>query len=242
MSAALTLEQTADELRLLAAAAGPTTELRVSTAHEVLRRSRLRRRQGRIGLLVAVIATAVAVPAATRPGQGTHFEVIQPSGVMQPTIAVGDVVLFDKRATPTRGDVVRVHVEAASGDYDTILRVVAGGGDTVGCPADDSGTCAAVVINGRTLQEPYLAAPTVPFPTSSVPEGQLFLLGDDRGGALDSRSMGAVPLEWVTGIAVRVTTPAGTARPIPGAPARPATGDEPVIDHPDPVPPSRTSP
>ena len=62
-----------------------------------------------------------------------------------------------------------------------------------------------VTVNGQLLQEDYIAEPTylgydVEFPYT-VPEGQLFLMGDNRNASLDSRSssIGCIAEEDILG-------------------------------------------
>jgi signal peptidase I len=79
--------------------------------------------------------------------------------------------------------------------------VVAVGGDTIALR--DGHT----IRNGRRAPEPF-AAPCgggsgCDFPRAiRVPAGSVFLLGDNRGGSLDSRFWGPVPVSWVIGEAV----------------------------------------
>ncbi|GEC06478.1 signal peptidase I [Streptomyces spinoverrucosus] len=108
-----------------------------------------------------------------------------PTGSMTPTIDAGDRVLAQRvdGAEVRRGDVV-VFKDAAWGDAPLIKRVVAVGGDKVACCQDGK-----LTVNGKEIDEPYLSkgqrASDINFGVT-VPEGRLFLLGDERHGSLDS--------------------------------------------------------
>jgi signal peptidase I len=109
-----------------------------------------------------------------------------PTGSMAPTIDAGARVLAQRvdGAGVRRGDVV-VFKDAAWADAPMIKRVVAVGGDTVSCCQDGR-----LKVDGKEVDEPYLprgeAAESGAFPTVTVPEGRLFLLGDERGSSVDS--------------------------------------------------------
>ncbi|MFJ4685726.1 signal peptidase I [Streptomyces sp. NPDC088789] len=109
-----------------------------------------------------------------------------PTSSMSPTIGVGDRVLAERvdGADVRRGDVV-VFKDAGWADAPVLKRVVAVGGDTVACCTDGR-----LTVNGRPIEEPYLPADEPAgaddFPTVTVPEGRIFLLGDERHGSLDS--------------------------------------------------------
>jgi signal peptidase I len=212
-------------------------------AESVLRRSRRRGRARRAAVVGAGLAMAVAVAAAALPGRSAYFSVIQPSAVMEPTVGVGERVVFSRTLAPARGDVVQAHIAAAAGDgYDTVQRVMAVGGDTVACPAGPDGRCHALVVNDATVAEPYMGgATTDPFPMVRVPGGFVFLMGDNRPAANDSRRIGPVPLPDVSGVAVQVVDDDGHARRIPGAPPHAGPGKADVTDSPDTVPPAKSA-
>lgn len=114
---------------------------------------------------------------------------------MQPRFQDGDLVLFyrlDKAYEAQDVAVFEYHDRLTSG------RVVAMGGDTVNI--DSQG----LIVNGAYQQEQGITAETtqvadgVTFPLT-VPEGAVFLLGDNRGEAVDSRIVGCVPASQTLG-------------------------------------------
>lgn len=128
-----------------------------------------------------------------------------PTGSMTPTIDAGDRVLAQRidGGEIRRGDVV-VFKQASWGDVPMVKRVVAVGGDEVACCTDGK-----LTVNGKQIEEPYLpkgsAAEITSIPTVTVPDGNLFLLGDERSGSLDSTAhltdaaSGTVPSSAVEG-------------------------------------------
>jgi signal peptidase I len=145
-----------------------------------------------------VIQTFVAQP----------FEVQQSS--MERTLEPTHLVLVDKLtprfATYHRGDIVVFTPPDSWGQTDTpyIKRVIGEPGDRVEITPEGK-----VAVNGTVLDEPYLyrtdpAGPPDPTDLSAdspwtVPEGQLFLMGDHRGNSIDSRFKGPVPIDRVIG-------------------------------------------
>ncbi|MER6981058.1 signal peptidase I [Streptomyces carpinensis] len=109
-----------------------------------------------------------------------------PTSSMTPTIGMGDRVLAQRvdGGEVHRGDVVVFRDKNWVQNAPVVKRVVAVGGDTVSCC-----TQGKLTVNGKQIDEPYLkggVAEIKNFPTVKVPEGRLFLLGDEREGSLDS--------------------------------------------------------
>ncbi|MGW1796528.1 signal peptidase I [Streptomyces sp. NPDC001984] len=110
-----------------------------------------------------------------------------PTSSMSPTIGVGDRVLAQRvdGGEIRRGDVVVFRDKSWVTNADVVKRVVAIGGDTVACCTNGK-----LTVNGKQIEEPYLPkgslAEITNFPTVKVPQGRLFLLGDERQGSLDS--------------------------------------------------------
>ncbi|MEU9170115.1 signal peptidase I [Streptomyces sp. NPDC048420] len=109
-----------------------------------------------------------------------------PTGSMTPTIDAGDRVLAERVDGDEirRGDVVVFTDESWVTGASVVKRVVAVGGDTVSCCTDGK-----LTVNGKQIDEGYLKGSVVEdksIPTVKVPQGRLFLLGDERQGSLDS--------------------------------------------------------
>jgi signal peptidase I len=237
------LDETATRLRALARAAAPTAVARSDLARLVLDRAVRVRWRKRWLVAAGGLAVAAAVAAGMLAGRSPYLTVIEPSTAMQPSILVGEGVVFDRSLVPARGDVVLVRLEAEGHPYDSMLRVVGLGGDRVGCPEVEPGRCDAVVVNGSAVPEPFLpAGATAPFPMSTVPAGALFLLGDNRAVAVDSRVFGPVPATRVAGVGIEVVGLDGATRAIAGAPAHRRPGDGDNVDPPGRVPPAREAP
>jgi len=119
---------------------------------------------------------------------------------MSPMIKSGDLVLFYRlNKEYAIGDLILLEFQ---GERQT-RRVVARAGDTVDF------TEGYLVINGTIQQEPEIFPETwsyengVSFPLT-VGAGQIFVLGDAREGATDSRVYGSVNIEDTLGSAITV--------------------------------------
>lgn len=94
---------------------------------------------------------------------------------------------------PQRGDVIVFH-NIHPAEPDLIKRVIGLSGDRVQV---DRGR---VTVNGVPLQEDYIrAVPSYSWPLTTVPEGSLFVLGDNRPNSSDSHLWGFLPEPKVVG-------------------------------------------
>lgn len=121
---------------------------------------------------------------------------------MLPTLVDNDQVLvqivgYDE---PERGDIVVVYAPYFENEP-LVKRVIAKGGDIVDIDPDSG----MVSVNGEQLVEPYinetiLNIGTVSYPYE-VPEGHVFVMGDNRNHSSDSRlaEIGALPYENIIG-------------------------------------------
>jgi signal peptidase I len=123
---------------------------------------------------------------------------------MIPTLQDGEYVLVNRLAykmdLPVRGDII-VFVSPQSPDLDLIKRVIGLPGDTVTVSGGK------VEINGQALDEPYIAAAPIYNGEWSVPEGNLFVLGDNRNDSSDSHAWGLLPIKNVIGKAILIYWP-----------------------------------
>jgi signal peptidase I len=128
-----------------------------------------------------------------------------PSPSMEPTLGVGDRVLVNKLSynfhDVNRGDVVVFERPpgASNGENgeikDLIKRVIAIGGDTI--EARDGN----VYVNGKQIEENYLepGTPTDNLPLTTIPDGRVFVMGDNRTNSEDSRIFGPIDEDDIVG-------------------------------------------
>lgn len=123
---------------------------------------------------------------------------------MQPTLHEGNLLVVNKLAyklgEPKHGDIIVFHYQGTVTE-DYIKRVIGLPGDTV-----DIGN-GIVRVNGQAITEPYIADLPGYTGTWKVPEGELFVLGDNRNHSSDSHDWGFVEQEWVVGKAIIVYWP-----------------------------------
>jgi len=125
---------------------------------------------------------------------------------MQPTLYPGDYVIVNKLAyrfnhRPDRGDVIVFRYPPDPEAIPYIKRIIGLPGDQIHI-ADGK-----VHVNGQLVVEPYLVVSTNRGGDWTVPDGQLFVMGDNRNNSSDSRSWGFVPLENIIGRAELIYLP-----------------------------------
>ena len=129
-----------------------------------------------------------------------------PASSMEPTIRPGDFIATDSRTAgevPPRGAVI-VFEYPHDRTIDYNKRVIGLPGDAL--TIDNN----VVYVNGVRLNEPYvLDDPRQRFnaegPESfDVPDGSVFVLGDNRNNSSDSRHWGPVPVSHIKGVVTLV--------------------------------------
>lgn len=155
-----------------------------------------------------------------------------PSGSMLDTLQLNDRVLVEKVSLrfrePRRGEVVvfrRPGATAATGpgavvrsflegigliapdeEIDLIKRVIGLPGETLEIVDGE------VRVDGVPLTEPYTINDERSFPAVTVPDGEYYMLGDNRANSDDSRyGLGTVPRDDVVGRAFVILWPPGNA-------------------------------
>ena len=113
----------------------------------------------------------------------------------------GTLVLYSSwNYAPARGDVVVSTVESPEGGM-LVRRIIGLPGDRVSLDR----TTGQVTVNGQPLAEDYVSCLAVGnmdiADETLVPAGEVFVLGDERLTALDSRrqSIGTLPVETLLG-------------------------------------------
>lgn len=167
---------------------------------------------------VVAIAAAIVCALIIRAFVAEVYEV--PTGSMLETIQLGDRLVGEKVSyrfrSPQAGEVV-TFMDPQGRDVNLIKRVIATAGQTVDLRDGD------VYVDGQKLDEPYtLGKPSEPFTKTiapsgisypyTVPDGCLWLMGDNRTDSADSRYFGPVSVSEVTSRAVFIFWPFNDAR------------------------------
>lgn len=152
-------------------------------------------------IIVAVVAVVILLTFC--------FRLIDVDGTsMEPTLINTDkVVVTNLFYTPNNGDVVVIsHGEVY--DKPLVKRVIATEGQTLSIDFENN----KIYVDGTLLDEPYIQGVTVKGNTEIpgvIPEGKVFVLGDNRPVSLDSRysEVGLIDEESIIGKAQLVIIP-----------------------------------
>ena len=148
-------------------------------------------------IVIAVIIAAIIL-AFFKP-------IIVQQESMQPNFYSGDYLITSRQAyrlfgQPERGDVIvfKSHLYDEKGKQKNLIKRIIGlPGDTVEIKNGD------VYINGELLQEEYVAEQGLSgeMEAVTVPEGRLFVMGDNRRVSQDSRSpeVGTIEMDSIVG-------------------------------------------
>jgi len=127
-----------------------------------------------------------------------------PSASMLPTLQVGDRLVVEKISyhfrEPARGDIIvfdppqQLQVQGYAKDQAFIKRVIGAPGQTVEVQKG------RVYLDKTPLEEGYIAEPPdYHWGPAQVPEGQVFVMGDNRNNSNDSHVWGFLPKENIIG-------------------------------------------
>lgn len=115
---------------------------------------------------------------------------------MEPTLYGHQRLIIEKLSyrftQPERGDIVVIKVDG----FDELLikRVIGLPGETLEIRNG------VVFIDGRALDEPYVnGMPRGDYPPTKIPDGYIFVMGDNRNNSNDSRSFGPIPVDHIVG-------------------------------------------
>lgn len=137
-----------------------------------------------------------------------YLFIMQPNQVkgasMEDTFLSGEYIFTSKVSYKLgvikHGDVV-IFKSPKNNDIEFIKRVIALPGETVMLKDE------TVYVNDQPVEEPYIKNPTFSIPGGAlvegvpliVPEGSMFVMGDNRSGSSDSREFGPVPENLLIG-------------------------------------------
>jgi signal peptidase I len=177
--------------------------------------------------LVLTIAGAIALALLLQAFVVKPYRIPSPS--MVPTLQIGQRILVNRLNThPGLGDIVVFHPPIGANNAANPIcgDPAQGAGHPAACDKPLAGESSQtfvkrvvglpgdrlkiidgkVYLNGVLERAPYIrpcgSGPDCTFPqTITIPPGEYFMMGDNRGDSLDSRFWGPVPQSWIIGTA-----------------------------------------
>jgi len=158
-----------------------------------------------IALILALITRATVVQAFRIPTESMKETLLRGDFLLVNKFIYGSQIPFTdirlpKVRGPKRGDVIVFKHPTAKKDY--IKRCIGLPGDTVELKND------VLYVNEQPVDEPYRLLETsyvghrANFGPVKVPEGKLFMLGDNRHNSSDSRVWGMLDMKYLKGKAM----------------------------------------
>jgi signal peptidase I len=162
------------------------------------------------GILGAIFAGA-AIFYVVSGSPPAHSNWVVPGASMAPAVQPGERIIADPRVTPTTGSIV---LYAAPGTDRLLLgRVIATGDESVDLKDGKVFVGGKLLDDSRAVGRTSPITPSITYPVK-VPEGGVWVLGDNRENSADSRLFGAVQLTSVKGVVTRVYWPLTSFRVI----------------------------
>jgi len=170
----------------------------------------LRTNKTRLIVMLFFVCVIFVAPIVVEPMRVSSYS-------MESTLCDGDLILVSKIARqPKRGDIVVLHAGpemAPFGGHENVERMIVK--RVVAIPGDTFHITRGVVfVNGDPIKEPYVRHSTIYNPSTDfwpktlvtvatndfvIPQGDLFVMGDNREQSLDSRVWGPISEEDITG-------------------------------------------
>lgn len=164
-----------------------------------------------IYLAVILIAQLVLIPILKNFRNNVIHAYIIPAESMAPTILKGDFIFVDGTAynsiIPIKGDVIVFASPEHKKEF--TKRVIGISGDTIEIRKKE------VFLNWKHLDEPYVihtdsrflhesVVPRDNYGPTIIPDGHIFVLGDNRDNSLDSRILGSIEMSQVKGKVTKI--------------------------------------
>ncbi len=165
-------------------------------------------RNWRASLIYAALAVAVLYPLLSFRSYTLGYEAFRiPARSMAPALVVGDYIVADTwhySDTAIGVGEIAVFEAPGTGGVNFIKRVVGVPGDVLAHANNQ------LIRNGVVVTEPYAdygdsrARAAASFSEVTVPDGEYFVMGDNRNNSRDSRYLGTIPRENFVGRAAHI--------------------------------------